>query len=62
MTGDSGASFKTGPAIGKCLAKWITGGHAKIVDLRPFRSTRFAESKPWEDDHYDGIAHATISR
>ena len=26
MTGDSGTSFKTSPAIGKCLAEWITEG------------------------------------
>jgi sarcosine oxidase subunit beta len=62
MTGDSGTSFKTSPAIGKCLAEWITEGRPKTVDLTPFRSTRFAEGKPWEDEYNYGIARATISR
>ena len=53
MTGDSGTSFKTSPAIGKCLAEWIVTGNRQTVDLTPFRSTRFAEGKPWLDDtHY----------
>jgi sarcosine oxidase subunit beta len=62
MTGDSGTSFKTSPAIGKCLAEWITEGRPKTVDLTPFRSTRFAEGKPWRDEHNYGVARATISR
>jgi len=62
MAGDSGTSFKTSPAIGKCLAEWITEGRPKTVDLTPFRSTRFAEGKPWEDEYNYGIARATISR
>jgi sarcosine oxidase subunit beta len=37
MTGDSGTSFKTSPAIGKSLAEWIVDGAPKTVDLRPFR-------------------------
>src|SRR6266850_117368 len=53
MLGDSGTSFKTSPAIGKCLAEWILDGKPKTVDLTPFRSTRFAEGKPWQDpDNY----------
>lgn len=51
MTGDSGTSFKTAPAIGICLAEWITGGSARLVDLTPFRSTRFGEGRPWVDEH-----------
>ena len=43
--GDSGTNFKTGPAIGKCLAEWIVDGAPQTVDLRPFRSTRFAEGE-----------------
>lgn len=62
MTGDSGTSFKTSPAIGKCLAEWITEGAPKTVDLHPFRSTRFAEGRPWIDEHSYGIRDATISR
>lgn len=50
MTGDSGTSFKTAPAIGICLAEWITEGTPKLVDLTAFRSTRFAEGRPWVDD------------
>jgi sarcosine oxidase subunit beta len=62
MTGDSGTSFKTSPAIGKCLAEWIVDGAPKTVDLTPFRSTRFAEGKPWLDDTHYGDNRATISR
>jgi sarcosine oxidase subunit beta len=61
MLGDSGTSFKTSPAIGKCLAEWIVYGKPRTVDLWPFRSTRFAEGAPWVDDnHYGG--RGTISR
>ncbi|MBI3637861.1 MAG: FAD-binding oxidoreductase [Candidatus Rokubacteria bacterium] len=53
MLGDSGTSFKTSPAIGQCLAEWVVFGKPLTVDLTPFRSTRFAEGKPWQDaDHY----------
>jgi len=62
MTGDSGTSFKTSPAIGKCLAEWIVDGAPKTVDLRPFRSTRFAEGQPWIDEHAYGPTPTTISR
>jgi sarcosine oxidase subunit beta len=62
MLGDSGTSFKTSPAIGRCLAEWIVHGRPRTVDLTPFRSTRFAEGKPWVDaDHY-GRERLTISR
>lgn len=62
MLGDSGTSFKTSPAIGRCLAEWIVHGKPRLVDLTPFRSTRFAEGKPWVDvDHY-GKEQLTISR
>jgi sarcosine oxidase, subunit beta len=62
MAGDSGTSFKTSPAIGKCLAEWIVDGAPKTVDLRPFRSTRFAEGRPRIDEHNYGTAPATVSR
>ena len=62
MLGDSGTSFKTAPAIGRCLAEWIVHGRPRLVDLSPFRSTRFAEGQPWVDpDHY-GRERLTISR
>jgi sarcosine oxidase subunit beta len=36
MAGDSGTSFKTSPAIGRCLAEWITAGAPTTADLAPF--------------------------
>jgi len=63
MTGDSGTSFKTAPAIGVCLAEWITEGAPRLVELTPFRSTRFAEGKPWIDElAYDDEAERTVAR
>jgi sarcosine oxidase subunit beta len=62
MLGDSGTSFKTSPAIGRCLAEWIVHGKPRLVDLTPFRSTRFAEGKPWADDDHYGRERLTISR
>ncbi|HEV8615557.1 MAG TPA: FAD-binding oxidoreductase [Methylomirabilota bacterium] len=62
MLGDSGTSFKTSPAIGKCLAEWIAHGAPRTVDLRPFRSTRFAEGQPWVDPDGYGFERLTISR
>ena len=63
MAGDSGTSFKTSPAIGICLAEWVVDGEPKLVDLTPFRSTRFAEGKPWVDEHaYRDARGATVSR
>jgi sarcosine oxidase subunit beta len=54
MTGDSGSCFKTAPATGVCLAELMTEGEAKLVDLTPFRPSRFAEGKPWVDEHQYG--------
>jgi sarcosine oxidase, subunit beta len=64
MTGDSGTSFKTSPAIGKCLSELITHGESKTVDLAPFRPSRFEEGKPWIDEHTYGAddEQDTISR
>ena len=63
MTGDSGTSFKTAPAIGICLAEWIVEGAPKLVDLTPFRATRFAEGRPWIDEHaYQDSRRLTVSR
>ncbi len=60
FTGDSGSSFKTSPAIGVCLAEWVLDGAPRLVDLTPFRASRFAEGKPWVDRFaYDeGSAHS----
>lgn len=63
MLGDSGTSFKTSPAIGRCLAEWIVEGRPRTVDLTPFRSTRFAEGRPWADEHHYGRERPlTVSR
>jgi sarcosine oxidase subunit beta len=63
FTGDSGTSFKTSPAIGICLAEWILDGAPRSVDLSPFRASRFAEGKPWVDEHqYDEGSALTIAR
>jgi sarcosine oxidase subunit beta len=63
MTGDTGTSFKTAPAIGICLAEWITDGAPGLVDLTPFRASRFAEGAPWLDAHsYGDDRQLTVSR
>ncbi|MBV9357929.1 MAG: FAD-binding oxidoreductase [Chloroflexi bacterium] len=62
MAGDSGTSFKTSPAIGKCLSELIAEGVATTVDLTPFRATRFAEGQLWRDEFDYGLERATISR
>jgi sarcosine oxidase subunit beta len=63
MLGDSGTSFKTAPAIGRCLAEWIVEGKSRTADLSAFRSTRFAEGRPWTDEHHYGRERAlTVSR
>jgi sarcosine oxidase subunit beta len=63
MVGDSGTSFKTAPAVGVCLAEWITGGSSRLVDLSQFRASRFAEGQPWVDEFaIDTRPRLTISR
>ena len=54
MTGDSGTSFKTAPAIGLVLAEWIADGEPQLMDMTPFRANRFAEGKPWVDEFQYG--------
>ena len=54
MTGDSGTSFKTAPAIGQILAEWIADGAPQLLDMAPFRASRFAEGKPWIDEFQYG--------
>jgi sarcosine oxidase, subunit beta len=61
MLGDSGTSFKTSPAIGRCLAEWIAEGKPRTADLSPFRSSRFAEGKLWHDPLNYG-RELTVSR
>ncbi len=63
IAGDSGTSFKTAPAIGICMAEWITEGKPKLLDLAPFRSTRFADEQPWIDEMaYGDDRRLTVSR
>jgi sarcosine oxidase subunit beta len=63
MAGDSGTSFKTAPAIGICLAEWITDGTPRLIDLAPFRASRFAEGAPWLDARsYGDDRQLTVSR
>ena len=62
MLGDSGTSFKTSPAIGRCLAEWIVHGSPRTVDLAPFRATRFAEGSVLPDPHSYGGGRLTVTR
>ena len=63
MTGDSGSSFKTSSAIGICLAEWMTDGAPQLMDLTPFRATRFADGNLWLDENsYGDDRQVTVSR
>jgi sarcosine oxidase subunit beta len=62
MLGDSGTSFKTSPAIGRCLAEWVVTGKPSTADLAPFRASRFAEGRLWVDEDNYGRERLTISR
>ncbi len=62
IAGDSGTSFKTSPAIGKCLAEWIVDGQPRTADLQPFRAARFAEDDPWGKVATYGRVRRTVSR
>jgi sarcosine oxidase subunit beta len=55
MVGFSGAGFKKGPAVGQCMAEFITERRASTVDLAPFRFSRFLDDtwkQPWSDTEY----------
>lgn len=62
MAADNGTSFKTAPAIGKCLSELILEGQATTVDLTPFRPSRFAEGQPWRDEFDYELENASVSR
>jgi sarcosine oxidase, subunit beta len=62
ILGDSGTNFKTAPAIGKCIAEWVTEGAAKSVDLRPFRASRFAEGQVFAGEHEYGDSPLDVFR
>ncbi len=55
MAGFSGAGFKKGPASGQAMAELIVNGHSSLVDLAPFRLSRFDDDSwktPWSPDEY----------
>lgn len=63
ITGDSGSGFKIGPAVGMIFAEWVTEGKPKLMDMTPFRASRFAEGRPWVDEFaYGRTATSTVSR
>lgn len=62
ILGDSGTNFKTAPAIGKCIAEWVTEGASKSVDLRPFRASRFAEGQLFAGEHEYGDSPLDVFR
>jgi glycine/D-amino acid oxidase-like deaminating enzyme len=63
MTGDNGSSFKTAPATGIVLAEWVIDGEPKLMDMSDFTAARYAEGRPWRDEHaYDRDRETTISR
>jgi sarcosine oxidase subunit beta len=62
ILGDSGTNFKTGPAIGKCMAEWITEGAPQSVDLRPFRASRLAEGQFFSSEHEYGDSPLDVFR
>ncbi len=56
VVGHSGTGFKISPAVGKCMAELITEGSTEIMDITPFRFSRYAEGKPLVGEHpYGGI-------
>lgn len=62
ILGDSGTNFKTAPAIGKCVAEWITEGAPQTVDLRAFRASRFAEGELFAGEHEYGDSLLDVFR
>ncbi len=63
MAGDSGTSFKTSPAIGICLAQWITTGASSLLEMSPFRARRILDDQLWIDSSsYGNDTELTISR
>ncbi|MCH2211777.1 MAG: FAD-binding oxidoreductase [Fuerstiella sp.] len=44
--GFSGHGFKIGPAVGECLAEYITEGASSLIDISVFDIKRFAQGNP----------------
>jgi sarcosine oxidase, subunit beta len=49
--GFSGTGFKISPTVGACMAELITQGQASLVDITPFRFSRFQENQPIRGPH-----------
>ncbi len=49
--GFSGTGFKISPTVGACMAELITQGRASLVDITPFRFSRFREHQPIRGAH-----------
>lgn len=62
ILGDSGTNFKTAPAIGRCVAEWITEGAPQSADLRPFRASRLAEGQFFTGEHEYGDSLLDVFR
>ncbi len=62
MLGDSGTSFKTSPAIGKCLAEWVVHGKPAPWTSRPSAPPASPRASPWVDEDNYGRERLTVSR
>jgi sarcosine oxidase subunit beta len=49
--GFSGTGFKIAPAVGACMAEFITQGRSTLVDITPFRFGRFQDHQPIQGPH-----------
>ena len=47
--GFSGHGFKTGPAIGECMAEYITEGQSSLIDISAFDIRRFSLGAPLQN-------------
>lgn len=56
--GFSGTGFKIGPAVGCCMAELIADGEVQLIDIAPFRPSRFEEGELLKGTHdYGDIWH-----
>ena len=59
--GMGGNGFKTGPAVGMCMAELILEGAASNVDITPFRISRFDEGAEITDEvEYEVVPPADL--
>jgi sarcosine oxidase subunit beta len=52
--GMSGTGFKIAPAVGACMADLIVDGESRLVDISPFRLSRFEEDSLLIGEHNYG--------